>query len=146
MILIAENRKASYDFFILNTIEAGIVLTGTEVKSLRKNKVTLGEAYVIEKQGEVWIHNLHIAEYSPANRFNHDPRRLKKLLLHKKEINKFMGNVKKSNSTIIPTSIYFNDQGRVKIKISLAKGKKKHDKREAIKQRDWNRSKSRIEF
>ena len=142
-MLISENRKALFDFFILNTIEVGIVLTGTEVKSLRKNKVTLGESYVIEKYGEMWIHNLYIVEYSSANRFNHDPKRLKKLLLHKKEINKFIGGARKESATIIPLSIYFNDRGKVKIKISLAKGKKKYDKREAIKQREWKRLKGR---
>ncbi|MBQ4874670.1 MAG: SsrA-binding protein SmpB [Rickettsiaceae bacterium H1] len=144
MILISENRKARFNFFILNTIESGIVLTSTEVKSLRKNKANLSESYVIEKSGEMWIQNLHIPEFNHGNRFNHNPKRLKKLLLHKKEINKFIGSIKKDNATIIPLSIYFNDKGKIKIKISLATGKKKHDKRETIKQREWDRTKNRI--
>ncbi len=144
MILISENRKAKYNFFISTSLEVGIVLVGTEVKSLRKNKVSLAEAYVFEKLGEMWVQNLHVVEYSSANRFNHDPKRLKKLLLHKREINKITGYIKKDHATIVPLSIYFNDKGKVKIEIGLAKGKKKHDKREAIKKRDWEREKGRI--
>lgn len=145
MILISENRKARFDFFILNTVEAGIVLTGTEVKSLRKNKTSLGETHIIEKGGEMWIHNLHIIEYGPANRFNHDPKRIKKLLLRKREIGKLSGQAKQEGATIVPLSMYFNNVGIVKFQIALVKGKKKHDKRESIKKRDWERDKQRMQ-
>ncbi len=144
MITIAENRKATFNFFISDEIEAGIVLTGTEVKSLRQNKVTLGESYIFVKNGEIWIQNLQIAQYKAANQFNHDPKRLKKILLRKKQIKKLTGKTTQENSTIIPLSMYFNERGKIKLNICLAKGKKKFDKRETIKEREWNRKKSRI--
>lgn len=144
MEIIIENKKARFNFFILEELEAGIILMGSEVKSLREKKVNLSDAYVSEKNSEMWLNNMHISEYKPANRFNHSPKRARKLLLHKKQINKLIGKIKISGITIIPLSLYFNDKGIAKVKIAVAKGKKLYDKREAIKQREWAREKSRL--
>ncbi|WP_333023440.1 SsrA-binding protein SmpB [Wolbachia endosymbiont of Pentidionis agamae] len=143
MEVIAENRKARFEFLILEEIEAGIVLFGSEVKSVRERKVNISDAYIIEKKGELWIYNMHIAEYKSANKLNHKPKRTRKLLLHKKEINKLVGKIKTSGMTSVPLLIYFNNKGIVKIKIAVVKGKKLHDKRETIKQREWDREKQR---
>jgi SsrA-binding protein len=140
----AQNRKARYDYFIDDKVEAGLVLTGTEVKSLRGGRASMSDAYASEDKGELWLWNLHIPEYAPAQRFNHEPKRARKLLLHKKEINRLLGKVQRDGFTLIPLSIYFNDRGRAKCEIGLARGKKAHDKREAIKERDWNREKRRV--
>jgi len=140
----AQNRKARYDYFIDDKVEAGLVLTGTEVKSLRGGRASMSDAYASEEKGELWLWNLHIPEYGPASRFNHEPKRARKLLLHKKEINRLLGKVQRDGFTLIPLSIYFNDRGRAKCEIGLARGKKAHDKREAIKERDWNREKRRV--
>ena len=142
--LVAQNRKARYDYFIDDKVEAGLVLTGTEVKSLRGGRASMSDAYASEDKGELWLWNLHIPEYGPASRFNHEPKRARKLLLHKKEINRLLGKVQRDGFTLIPLSIYFNDRGRAKCEIGLARGKKAHDKREAIKERDWNREKRRV--
>lgn len=140
----AENRKARHLFFIEDVFEAGIVLRGTEVKSLRNGKANIQESYAEEKDGEIWLVNAHIPEFTHGNRFNHEPRRPRKLLLNKKEINKLAGAVQRQGKTLVPLKLYFNDDGRAKIEIGLAKGKKAHDKRETDKQRDWERQKSRV--
>lgn len=123
---------------------AGISLTGTEVKSIRNGKTTIAESYADPKGGEIWLINANIPEYLQANRFNHEPKRPRKLLLHKKEINKLAGAVERNGMTLIPLKLYFNERGRAKLLLGLAKGKKLHDKRETEKKRDWNREKGRL--
>lgn len=142
--LAADNRRARFDFEIGQTFEAGIQLTGTEVKSLRGGRSTIGESYAAEKNGEVWLFNAYIPEYLEANRFNHETRRPRKLLLHKKEIGRLAVAVQREGMTIVPLKIFFNDRGRAKVEIALARGKKLHDKRATEKERDWNREKSRL--
>lgn len=142
--LIAQNRKARHDYFIDEEVEAGIVLTGTEVKAIREGKVSIGEAFAAEHNGELWLQGAHIQEYGHASRFNHDPLRARKMLLKKREIAKLLGRVKTKGVTIIPLSLYFNDKGRAKIKLGLARGKSNVDKRHSIKERDWKRDKARI--
>jgi len=142
--LVAVNRRARFDYEITDTFEAGMVLTGTEVKSLRMGKANIAEAYVSPEKGEIWLINCDIPPYGHGNRFNHDPRRARKLLLHKREMNKLAGSVQKDGLTIVPLRLFFNERGMAKLQIGLAKGKKTIDKRETIKQRDWNRSKQRI--
>jgi SsrA-binding protein len=142
--VVAENRKARYNYAIEETIEAGIALTGTEVKSIRTGKATIAESYADARNGEVWLVNANIPEYLQANRFNHEPRRVRKLLLHRKQINKLIGSVERQGMTLIPLKLYFNERGRAKVQLGLAKGKKLHDKRETEKQRDWNREKGRL--
>ncbi len=144
MEVIAENRKARFEYFILEEFEAGMVLLSSEVKSLRERKVNISDAYVTEKNGEIWLHNMHIAKYKAANKKKHKPKRERKLLLHKKEINKLISQIKTAGVTIVPLSIYFNDKGLVKTRIAIVKGKKLYDKRATIKQREWNRAKSRL--
>ena len=141
----ADNRRARYNFEIGETFEAGIMLAGTEVKGLRTGKATIAESYAsVERSGEVYLINATIPEYLQANRFNHDPRRRRKLLLHASEIAKIAQAVEREGMTIVPLKIYFNDKGRAKIEIALAKGKKLHDKRETEKKRDWDREKGRL--
>ncbi len=143
--VIADNRRARFDYFLENPIEAGVVLTGTEVKSLRLGRANIAESYVsIENGDEIALINADIPIYTQANRFNHEPRRIRKLLLHRKEIGRLMASVQREGLTIIPTKMYFNDKGLVKLEIALAKGKKNHDKREATAERDWNRDKARL--
>lgn len=142
--LVAQNRKARHDYFISDTFEAGIVLTGTEVKSLRGGGVQITESYADPRGGELWLVNAHIPEYAGGNRFNHEPRRPRKLLLHKKEIEKMIGAVTRERMTIVPLELYFNERGRAKLLLGLAKGKTKGDKRESIKERDWKRDKARL--
>ncbi|ACM49710.1 single-stranded DNA-binding protein [Anaplasma marginale str. Dawn] len=144
MEIVAENRKARFDYFVLQEYDAGMVLVGSEVKSLRQRKVNMGDAYVLEKDMELWIHNLHISEYNRSDRKNHKPLRVRKLLLRKREIHKIAGNIKVSGLAVVPLMIFFNNKGIAKIKIAIVKGKKLYDKREAIKTRDWQREKSRI--
>ena len=141
---VAQNRKARHDYFIDDTLECGIVLVGTEVKSLRKGHASIVESFAREENGEIFLVNSHIPEYEGASRFNHEPRRPRKLLLHRKEVNKLLGTIKRDGVTLVPLSIYFNATGRAKVELGLARGKAKHDKREAEKTRDWNREKSRI--
>ncbi len=142
---VAQNRKARHDYFIEDTLEAGIVLAGSEVKSLRRGHASIQEAYASERSGELWLLNAYVPEYQMASaRLNHEPRRPRKLLVHRKELNRLMGQVKREGVTIVPLSIYFNERGRAKIQLGLAKGKRKEDKREAEKTRDWQRDKSRI--
>jgi SsrA-binding protein len=119
-------------------------LTGSEVKSLRAGRANIGQAFAVDQRGEIWLMNAHIAEYAPAARFGHEPTRARKLLLHKREIDKLMGQVKREGYTLVPLSIYFNDRGIAKMNLGLARGKKKADKREDIKQRDWQRQKQRL--
>jgi SsrA-binding protein len=140
----ADNRKARHLYFIEDEYEAGIALQGTEVKSLRDGKANIQEAYAEEKGGELWLINAHIPEFSHGNRFNHEPRRPRKLLMKRKEINRLGGAVQKDGMTLIPLRIQFNDKGRAKLMLGLGKGKKLHDKRETEKQRDWQRQKSRL--
>ncbi len=139
---IATNRKARHQYHILETIEAGIVLQGTEVKSLRQGKVNLGDAYAKIKDGEVWLVEMHISPYEQGNVFNHEPRRPRKLLLHKREIKRLLGKVQERGLTLIPLRIYFK-RGRAKVELALAKGKRLYDRREDIKRRDEEREVSR---
>ena len=142
---VADNRRARFDYEIGEVFEAGIVLTGPEVKSLRTGKATVAESYAaVDRKGEMILFNANIPEYLQANRFNHEPRRPRKLLLHAKEIAKLAKGIEREGMTIVPLRIYFNDKGRAKIAIALGRGKKLHDKRETEKARDWNRDKSRL--
>lgn len=142
--IIAENRKARYNFEILDTIEAGLVLAGTEVKSLRSNQSNIAESYASFENGEFWLINSYIPEYTQGNRFNHDPRRLRKLLVNRREMARLFNSVSREGMTIVPLKLYFNDRGRAKLELAVARGKKLHDKRETEKMRDWNREKSRL--
>ena len=142
--LVAENRRARYDYEIVDTLEAGLVLTGTEVKSLRLGKAQITESYASPEKGELWLINAHIPEYLQANRFNHSERRPRKLLVSKKQLSRLDAEVSRAGNTIVPLKIFFNDQGRAKVLIGLGKGKKNYDKRETERNRDWNRDKSRI--
>ena len=141
---IAENRKARYNYEIKEKIQAGIILTGTEVKSLRLGKASISESYASDTNGKLFLINSNIPMYEAANNFNHEPTRQRELLVSKKERNKLLGLIKKEGVTLVPLSLYFNQKGLAKIDIGIAKGKKKEDKRESIKLRDWNRQKSRI--
>ena len=140
----ADNRRARFNYEIGQTVEAGIMLTGTEVKSLREGRSNIGDSYAGARGEELWLYNAYIPEYLQANRFQHETRRPRKLLLHKREIGRMIGAVEREGMTIVPLKIYFNDKGRAKIEVALAKGKKLHDKRETEKARDWQRDKSRI--
>ncbi len=142
--IVADNRKARFNFEIEQTFEVGIVLRGTEVKSLREGRSNIAESYAAEKDGEMWIYNVYIPEYLQANRFNHEPRRPRKILMHKREIGKMAMAVQKDGKTIVPLRLYFNEDGRAKLELALARGKKLHDKRETEKRRDWQREKSRL--
>ncbi len=142
--LVAQNRRARFDYELLDSHEAGLALTGTEVKSLREGRASLAEAHVGESGGELWLFNAHIPEFAPANRFNHEPRRPRKLLMHRREINRMIGAVQKEGMTIIPLRLYFNRRGIAKLALALARGKKRYDKRETEKKRDWQREKARL--
>ena len=142
--LIAENRRARYDYFLEETFEAGLQLTGTEVKALREGRANIAESYASVEGDELALINAYIPEYAPATRFNHEPRRPRKLLMHRKEINRLMGAIQREGRTLIPTRLYFNDKGRAKLELALAKGKKLHDKREATAERDWKRDQARL--
>ena len=140
---VAQNRRARRDYFIDDKFEAGLVLTGTEVKSLREGHANIRESYASEKAGEIWLYNAYIAEYAPG-RDNHEPRRPRKLLLHKREIEKLADGVQRDGMTIVSLALYFNDRGIAKLEIALAKGKKHYDKRDTEKARDWDREKARL--
>lgn len=140
---IAQNRRARHDYLIEETLEAGLVLAGTEVKVLRKGGVSINESYAAEREGELYLMNANIPQY-PSARVNHDPRRPRKLLVRRKELNKLMGAVTRDGMTLIPLGLYFSDRGIAKIELGLAKGKRKADKRAAEKERDWKRDKGRI--
>lgn len=142
--VVSENRRARFDYELQEHFEAGLELTGTEVKSLRGGKASLAESYASESGGEMWLVNANIPEYGPANRFNHDPKRPRKLLLHKREINRLMGAVNKDGMTVVPLKLYFDPRGIAKLEIAVARGKKQHDKRQTIKERSWQRDKARI--
>ena len=142
--LIAENRRARFDYFIEDKFEAGLMLTGTEVKSLRAGEATIAESYAEVRGGEVWLVNANVPEFSHGNRFNHEPKRPRKLLLHEREINKMFGAVARQGMTLVPLMIYFNSKGRAKIELALAKGKQNHDKRDSVKEQDWKREQGRI--
>jgi SsrA-binding protein len=141
---VAENRRARFDYHIEDKLEAGIALSGTEVKSLRFGEGSIGESYAEIRNGECWLVNANIPEFSHGNRNNHEPKRPRKLLLHEREIGKLLGAVERKGMTLVPLSIYFNARGRAKVELALAKGKQDHDKRAAMKDRDWKRDKARI--
>ena len=141
---IAENRRARFDYFLEQTFEAGLSLTGSEVKSLRNGRANIAESYAAVEGDEIVLVNADIPPYAQANRFNHEPRRPRKLLLHRKQIEKLIGAVQREGRTIIPTKLYWNDKGLAKLELALAKGKKTHDKREATAARDWQRDKARL--
>ncbi|QND42127.1 SsrA-binding protein SmpB [Rhizobium leguminosarum bv. viciae] len=141
--VVAENRKARFNYEIIDTYE-GLVLMGTEVKALREGKANIAESYASDEGGEIWLINSYLPEYLQANRFNHEPRRRRKLLLSGREIHRLRSAINREGMTLIPLKIYFNDRGRAKMELALAKGKKLHDKRESEKERDWNRQKSRL--
>ncbi|MEA2861404.1 MAG: SsrA-binding protein [Methylobacteriaceae bacterium] len=143
--IVADNRRARYNYEIGEKFEAGIALTGTEVKSLRTGKATIAESYAgVDRAGEMWLYNANIPEYVAGNRFNHEPKRPRKLLLKSREISKLAQGVEREGMTVVPLRLYFNARGRAKIEIALAKGKQMHDKRETEKKRDWVREKGRL--
>ena len=142
--LAADNRKARFNYEIGQTFEAGIALTGTEVKSLRGGKATIGEAYAGPSGNDLMLFNAYIPEYLEANRFNHDTKRPRRLLLHRRQIDKLIGATQRQGYTVIPLKIYFNERGRAKVELGLGKGKQAHDKRESVKQRDWERDRARL--
>ena len=142
--VVAENRRARYEYYLEEFFEAGIALTGTEVKSLRFGEGSIAEAYAEVKDGQINLINCNIPEFSHGNRYNHEPKRPRKLLLHEREITKMHTGVSREGMTLIPMSVYFNSRGRAKVELALAKGKKLHDKREATKERDWKRDAARL--
>jgi len=141
---VAENRRARYEYTIDEVFEAGIALTGTEVKSLRFGEGSIAESYAEVRDDQIWLVNANIPEFSHGNRFNHEPKRPRKLLMHGREIGRLHGAVTRQGMTLIPLSIYFNERGRAKVELALAKGKKLHDKREAEKAKDWKREQARL--
>jgi len=141
---VAENRKARFSYEVLDTYEAGLALTGTEVKSLREGKANIQESYASVEGGEIWLINSYLPEYLQGNRFNHEPRRRRKLLLNKREMARLAQGVEREGMTMVPLKIYFNERGRAKLLLALARGKKLHDKRETEKERDWGREKARL--
>jgi SsrA-binding protein len=142
--VVAENRRARYDYFVEERLETGIQLVGTEVKSLRVGEGSIAESYATVDGDEVWLINSSIPEYSHGNRLNHQPRRPRKLLLKGREISKLQGAVTRQGLTLVPLSIYFNSSGRAKVELAIARGKKMHDKRETVKERDWKREQGRL--
>src|SRR3954452_18531320 len=140
----AQNRRARHDYLIQDTVEAGLVLHGTEVKGLRQGGASIAQPYAGVDQGELFLLNANIPEYKGAAHFNHEPRRPRKLLLHRKEVNRLLGAIKREGVTIVPMAIYFNDRGRAKVELGLAHGKKKADRRQAERDRDWQRNKARL--
>ena len=142
--VVADNRKARFNYEIGETFEAGVALTGREVKSLRAGKATIAESYADARGGEIWLINSNIPEYLQAGRYNHAPKRPRKLLLHKRQINKLIGAVERQGFTVVPLKLYFNQKGRAKVEIALARGKKLHDKRDTLKKRSWDRERGRL--
>jgi SsrA-binding protein len=142
--LIADNRKARYNYDFLESFEAGLVLTGTEVKSLRNGKANIAESYATEENGEIWLINSNIPEYLEGNRHNHNPKRPRKLLLNKKQMHKLINAVNREGMTLVPNRLYFNERGLAKLQIVLARGRKVHDKRRVVKERDWKREQGRL--
>ncbi len=141
---VAENRRARFDYYIDDVLEAGIALTGTEVKSLRFGEGSIAESYAEVKGGEVWLINSNVPEFSHGNRHNHAPKRPRKLLLHAREVSKLTGLVERKGMTLVPLSVYFNSKGRAKVELALARGKNTADKRATIKERDWKREQGRL--
>lgn len=142
--VVADNRRARFDYELLDFFEAGLMLVGSEVKSLRQGRASLADSYASVTDGELWLVNAHIPEFGQANRFNHEPRRPRKLLLHKRQISKLVGAIQRQGVTIVPLQIYFNKRGMAKVELGLATGKKQYDKRATEKTRDWNREKQRV--
>jgi SsrA-binding protein len=142
--IVSDNRKARFNYEIGEVFEAGIALTGSEVKSLRTGKASIGESYADTRGGEIWLVNANIAEYLQAGRFNHAPKRPRRLLLHRRQINKLIGAVEREGMTMVPLKLYFNEKGRAKIELALARGKKLHDKRETERKRSWERERGRL--
>lgn len=142
--VVAQNRRARHDYFIEDTIEAGIMLLGSEVKSLRGGKASIGESYAADQGGELFLINAYIPEYGGANQFNHEPKRPRKLLVHRREMGKLLGAITRDGMTLVPLDIHFNARGIAKVLLGLAKGKRKGDKRETVKERDWQRDKARL--
>jgi SsrA-binding protein len=143
--IVADNRKARFNYEIGDVFEAGIVLTGTEVKSLRHGKANIAESYAASsRNGELWLYNANIPEYQQASRFNHAPKRPRKLLLHRREIDRLAGAVERQGMTLVPLKLYFNEKGRAKLELAVARGKKLHDKRETEKKRTWERERGRL--
>lgn len=142
--VVAQNRKAFHDYAIEERFEAGLILAGSEVKSLREGRATITEAHAAEMGGELWLFNAYIPEYGGANRFNHEVRRPRKLLMRRREIGRLMGQVQRKGMTLVPLSLYFTPRGWAKVELGLARGKQTHDKRAAIKERDWKREKERV--
>jgi SsrA-binding protein len=143
-VLVAQNRKARHNYQIEESLEAGLVLTGTEVKSLRQGRASIVEAYAADQQGELYLFDSHIPVYDPAGRFNHQPKRLRKLLLHSRELARLIGLIRREGYTLVPLSLYFNERGIAKVELGLGRGKRKADKRETEKRRDWQRQKARL--
>ncbi|MEM1288875.1 MAG: SsrA-binding protein SmpB [Pseudomonadota bacterium] len=141
---VAENRKARFNYEFIETFEAGLQLTGTEVKALRDGKAMIAESYASAEGDEIFLINAHIPEYLQGNRNNHEPKRPRRLLLHRRQINRLIGATQREGMTLIPTRLYFNDRGRAKLEVALARGKKIHDKRQTQKDRDWQRDKARL--
>ena len=142
--VVAANRKARYSYFIEDTVEAGLMLTGTEVKSLRAGRASIGESYAAPADGALWLFNADISEYKGGNRHNHEPRRPRKLLLHKREMEKLLGRSQQSGMTLVPLKLYFNERGIAKLELAVGRGKRQYDKRHTIKERDWQREKQRL--
>ncbi|MFY9624303.1 MAG: SsrA-binding protein SmpB [Rhodoplanes sp.] len=142
--VVADNRKARFNYEIGETFEAGIALTGSEVKSLRQGRASIGESYADAREGELWLVNANIPEYLQAGRFNHPPKRPRRLLLHRRQIDRLAAGVEREGMTIVPLKLYFNEKGRAKLELALARGKKLHDKRETEKRRDWDRERGRL--
>jgi SsrA-binding protein len=142
--VVADNRKARFNYEIGEVFEAGVALTGSEVKSLRQGKATIAESYADARAGEIWLVNANIPEYLQAGRFNHLPKRPRRLLLHRNQINKLMGAVEREGMTLVPLKLYFNEKGRAKIELALARGKKLYDKRQTEKKRSWERERGRL--
>jgi SsrA-binding protein len=142
--LVAENRRARFDYMIEDTLEAGLQLLGTEVKSLRLGRANIAESYASAERGELWLINATIPVYPPAGQFNHEPRRRRKLLVRSRELKKLVGAVEREGRTLAPLKLYFNARGVAKLELALARGKKTHDKREAVKDREWKRNQARL--
>ena len=142
--VVVQNKRARFDYEILETLEVGIVLMGSEIKSIRQGKVSINESHAGEMEGEIYLFNANVTEYKEASLFGHEPRRPRKLLLHKRQMNKWLGAIRRKGLTLVAISLYFNERGRLKVSIGLGKGKKTVDKRESIKQRDWDRDKARL--
>jgi SsrA-binding protein len=142
--VLAHYRSATHHYALHERFEAGLVLLGSEVKSLRQHQSSLEQAYIIEQNNELFLHNAHIHEYHPSAQFGHSPRRDRKLLLHKRQINRIIGGLRKKGQTAVPLKLYLTSRGMIKLEIALASGLKKHDKRESIKQKEWNRQKMRV--